>query len=71
VLRVKPGITDYASIEFRNEEEILIKSPNPQKTYIEEILPQKLHLYEKYEKEHNCMSDYKIIIKTLYVIIFK
>jgi len=71
VLRVKPGITDYASIEFRNEEEILIKSPNPQRTYIEEILPQKLHFYEKYEKEHNCISDFKIILKTLYVTIFK
>ena len=47
VHQVRPGITDPASIKFRNEEEILAKSVNPEKTYKEEILPLKLSFYEK------------------------
>ena len=52
VCKVKPGITDNASIEFRNEEEILVKSQIPQKTYVEEILPRKLMFYEQYVRIH-------------------
>ena len=42
VLSVKPGITDYASIEYSEENELLAKSKDPEKTYIEEIMPAKL-----------------------------
>ena len=42
VLSVKPGITDYASIEYMDENEILGKSNDPEKTYIEEIMPEKI-----------------------------
>ena len=44
VLSVKPGITDYASIEFSNENEILSKSTNPERTYIKEVMPEKIRL---------------------------
>jgi lipopolysaccharide/colanic/teichoic acid biosynthesis glycosyltransferase len=71
VSTVKPGITDNASIEFRNEEEILVKSQNPEKTYIEEILPQKLKLYEQYVNSQSFLGDLKIILRTFYVIILK
>lgn len=71
VCKVKPGITDNASIEFRNEEEILVKSQDPQMTYIEEILPRKLIFYEQYVRVHSFLGDLKIILKTIYVIISK
>ena len=65
VLSVKPGITDDASLAFINENEILEKYPDPEKTYIEMILPQKLELNLKYiDKQHFCL-DMKIIGKTL------
>ena len=48
ILLVQPGITDYASIEFRNENEILGNSSNPEETYIEEIMPTKIELNMKY-----------------------
>ena len=48
VLKVNPGITDYASIEYYNENEILGNSSDPQKTYIEEVMPAKLELNKKY-----------------------
>jgi len=48
VLEVKPGITDYASLEYFEESYLLVKSSNPEKTYIEEIMPAKLKLNQKY-----------------------
>lgn len=44
ILSLKPGITDYASIKFVNENELLAKSPDPEKVYVQEILPQKIEL---------------------------
>lgn len=68
VLRVKPGITDNASIYFRNEEELLSKSENPQKTYREVILPQKLSLYEDYASSHSFFKDLSIIYTTFKLV---
>ena len=64
VLSVKPGITDYASIQYFKENEILAKSENPRKAYIEEIMPDKLRLNLKYIEEKNLFTDLKIIWKT-------
>ncbi|MED3773409.1 sugar transferase [Geobacillus stearothermophilus] len=69
VLTVKPGITDYASIKYRSENELLAKSDNPEKTYIEEIMPDKLKLNLKYIKEQSLWLDIKIIIMTIYKVI--
>ncbi len=69
VLLVKPGITDYASIEFSNENEILGASPNPEETYIQEIMPQKLLLNLKYISEKSLWTDIRIIFSTIYKII--
>lgn len=71
VLTVKPGITDNASILFRNEEEILIKSSNPEETYKNEILPAKLDYYIDYINNQSFWGDIKIIFKTLKHIILK
>ena len=64
VLKVKPGITDNASIVFRNEESILSVSEDPEKTYREIILPRKLDLYEDYVKDHSFFGDIALIVKT-------
>ncbi len=65
VLSVKPGITDYASIEYRNENEILGKADNPEQIYIDEIMPAKLKLNLKYIEEKSFSVDLKIIFKTI------
>lgn len=69
VLSVKPGITDYASIEYSNENEILGKAENPEQVYIDEIMPAKLKLNLKYIAEQGIITDLKIIIKTIGKII--
>ncbi|MBI4931492.1 MAG: sugar transferase [Bacteroidetes bacterium] len=65
VLTIKPGITDYASIEYSNENEIIARSENPEELYIEEIMPAKLKLNLKYISEQNFAADLKIILKTI------
>lgn len=69
VLSVQPGITDYASIEYSNENEILGKAADPEKTYIEEIMPAKLQLNLKYIAEKSLATDIKIIFRTISKII--
>lgn len=71
VLSIKPGITDYASIHFRNENEILKDSNDPEKKYIDEIMPIKLDLNKKYVNKANIFEDFKIIINTFSSIIVK
>lgn len=68
---IKPGVTDEASIIFRNEEEILRKSLNPNETYKNQILPQKLELYIKYVYHQSFFGDLKIILRTIKHVIFK
>ncbi len=70
VLKVKPGLTDYASLEYINESEILSKAANPEKVYIEKIMPAKLELNLKYITESGIKTDMKIIYKTLRKILF-
>lgn len=65
VLDAKPGITDYASIEYSNENEILGKADDPEKVYIEEIMPAKLRLNLKYISDQGLVTDLKIIFKTI------
>lgn len=69
VLSVKPGITDYASIKYRNENDLLAQSSDPEKLYIEEIMPEKLNLNLKYINDNNVFKDIKIIINTFYTIL--
>ncbi len=64
VLDVKPGITDYASLEYFKENELLGKSGNPRQTYIDEIMPAKLELNKKYLANPTIMEDIKIMWKT-------
>jgi lipopolysaccharide/colanic/teichoic acid biosynthesis glycosyltransferase len=68
VLSVKPGITDYASIRFKDENRILALSPDPEKTYIEEIMPLKIKLNMSYINEMNIYNYFKITFLTLKAI---
>jgi lipopolysaccharide/colanic/teichoic acid biosynthesis glycosyltransferase len=65
ILSVRPGITDEAAIEFRDESEILGRSVDPERTYIEEILPRKIQLYKDYVRHRSLLSDLMIILRTL------
>lgn len=65
VLKVKPGITDFASIEYRDENEILGTVENPEEYYINIIMKHKLQLNLKYINKNNIFLDIKIIFKTL------
>jgi lipopolysaccharide/colanic/teichoic acid biosynthesis glycosyltransferase len=69
VLSVKPGITDFASLEYINENDLLAKSDNPEQTYINEIMPAKLALNAKYIQQQGFLVDFKIIMKTILKIV--
>ena len=69
VLKVKPGITDLASIEYRDESTVLGQSEDPEKAYIEEVLPTKLELNMKYIKKMTVFYDFYLIMKTLLRIV--
>lgn len=69
ILNVRPGITDLASLEYFKENELLGKSDNPQKTYIEEIMPAKIELNKHYLANPTLGNDLKIMWKTFMKIL--
>lgn len=71
VLSVRPGITDYASIEYFNENEILENSIDPEKVYIEQIMPDKIRLNMKYIENQSLKEYFHIILLTFWHIIKK
>ena len=71
VLNVRPGITDLASIRYRNENELLEKVENPEKYYSDVIMQDKLRINLDYVKNQSFLSDLKLIFKTLWEIIVR
>jgi len=69
VLTVRPGLTDFASIRYLNENELLAQSNDPEKQYIENIMPDKLKLNLDYIDQQSCWLDMKIIWQTLISIV--
>ncbi len=69
VLDVRPGITDPASIKFRNENELMEKAENPEKYYIEVIMQEKIKLYLEYVEKQSFLYDLGLIFKTFFVIV--
>ena len=69
VLDVRPGITDPASIRYRNENEVLGKAENPEQYYIDVVMQEKIQLYLEYVEKHNFWYDIKLIFQTFWVII--
>lgn len=62
---MRPGITDWASVKFKDENDMLSKSQDPEATYINEILPIKISYYEKYFEQASFITDVRIILLTL------
>jgi lipopolysaccharide/colanic/teichoic acid biosynthesis glycosyltransferase len=71
VLSVRPGITDLASIVYRDENEMLRNVADPEKFYVTNILPTKLNYYVDYVNRHSLLGDIKIIFLTIKAVIFK
>ena len=69
VLSVRPGITDNASIIYRDEESILASAPDPNSAYRDTILPHKLSLYEDYIDRQSFLMDIRILVGTVLVIL--
>lgn len=69
VLSVRPGITDLASIRYRNENEILEKAVNPDQYYIDVVMQDKLNINMEYVKSYSFLNDIKLIFKTFWAII--
>ena len=69
VLDVRPGITDPASIKFRNENELMEKAEDPEKYYIEVIMQEKIKLYLEYVEKHSFLYDIGLIFETFWVIV--
>lgn len=69
VLSVRPGITDRASIEFKDENLILGRAADPHRAYVEEVLPIKLKYYVEYVESNSLLGDIQLIIKTFVALI--
>ncbi len=71
VLSVAPGITDWASILYREESAILGRAADPERAYVETILPTKLDYYVRYVRERSFWTDLRIIASTLSVLVHR
>ena len=69
VLLVRPGITDYASIAYRNENDMLEGAQDPERMYIEQIMPDKIELNMKYLREISPAADIRLILRTIAAVI--
>ena len=69
VLSVRPGLTDYASLKYIAESELLAQSDDPERTYIEEVMPAKLELNLQYIENQSVKEDIVLILKTLRAIV--
>ncbi|MGH6648934.1 sugar transferase [Aquabacterium sp.] len=69
VLSVRPGITDIASIEYRDESSVLARAKDPEHAYIHEILPHKLALAERYVDQASVWTDLRLILRTIAAIL--
>jgi len=65
VLGLRPGITDLASVKYRRESELLATSSDPDRTYIEEIMPEKIRINLEYAAQASAWNDLRVILLTL------
>ena len=71
VLDVRPGITDEASIRYRNENELLATADDPERFYIETVMPDKLRINLEYVQNHSLWGDIKLIFRTFAAVVKK
>lgn len=65
VLELKPGITDLASVKYRRESELLATSDDPDRTYVDEVMPEKIQINLEYAAQASLWGDFKVILMTL------
>ena len=71
VLSVRPGMTDEASIEFRNEEALLACASDAEAEYVHKILPRKIDMYVRYVQNRNFIGDLRILLRTLHSLCYR
>ncbi|MEY2892537.1 MAG: hypothetical protein RJA98_2445 [Pseudomonadota bacterium] len=69
VLSVRPGITDLASIEFRRENELLAAAADPEREYVQVVMPQKLRYARAYVQQASLLGDLQLIWRTVRVLV--
>lgn len=69
ILSIRPGLTDPTSLLFRREEHELAKQPDPERYYIEEILPRKAEMYVHYAQNHSFMGDLGVLARTARAVV--
>lgn len=69
ILSVRPGITDPASIAFRNESELLAQADDPERYYREVLLPQKVAMYAEYVRTRSLLGDLRVLIATAWAVV--
>lgn len=69
ILSVRPGITDEASIAFRSEEAILARALDPEREYVEIVLPRKIAAYRRYVREMSLVTDLSILLRTVWKVV--
>jgi len=69
ILSIRPGITDWATLSNSDEEAALTGSPDPERTYLEQIRPQKIRLQLKYVRERNLCMDTRILLATVMLVV--
>ena len=65
ILEIKPGITDLASLKYRDEAAVLALSKNPQEEYVKRVLPDKIHLAKVYQQRSSLLFDIKLVARTV------
>ncbi|MCU7373361.1 sugar transferase [Paucibacter sp. O1-1] len=65
LLSVRPGITDLASLQYRDESAVLAAAADPERAYVEQVLPAKLALSSRYVREATLLGDLRLILATL------
>jgi len=65
ILSIRPGITDYATLHYHDEQAILARAEDPEKAYVHDIVPHKLELYRDYVRDRNFGLDIRLILATL------
>ena len=69
VLETRPGLTDYAALEYLDEEAVLAASADPEHAYVDQVLPAKLDLYDRYLAEQSLATDLRLIARTFFAIL--
>ena len=70
LLTIRPGMTDLASLKYRNEGALLARAEDPEAEYVSRILPHKIHLAKSYLRRSSLLFDLSIVVRTLFSLIW-